>query len=213
MSDEVEWKHSVKATQENFQRLQELDAALNEEQVAVENIERTLSAQRRGSVSRANTFNSRIIAAKNNSANIIANSSAVSGSATKHTDKDLLNSMADIYGDTDPQSPEHDVTAAAVRPTSARKGSSLMANPMNGFSSPTGPEKVNAPETADRFSRAKVQLLAKQLNDANELRVKMEEQVKGLQKQLNTAREENKTSTKRYSFWMFQFSFRQIFTQ
>lgn len=187
------WKSSVKATQEDLQRLQDLDAALTEEQAVVENIERTLSAQRRGSVARSNSFNSRVIAAKNSSANVIPNSSVVPTSATKAD----LSSMADIYGDMDLSSPGHDAPVTSARPTSARRGSALIANPMNGHGSPVAPEKISAPETADRFSRAKVQLLAKQLNDANELRVKLEEQVKGLQKQLNTSREENKTSAKR----------------
>ena len=49
-----------------------------------------------------------------------------------------------------------------------------------------------------RFVKAKLKLLTKQLEDGVELRLKMEEQSKDLQRQLKTEREENKRLNKRY---------------
>jgi len=46
--------------------------------------------------------------------------------------------------------------------------------------------------------KAKLKLLTKQLEDGVELRLKMEEQSKDLQRQLKTEREENKRLNKRY---------------
>lgn len=51
-----------------------------------------------------------------------------------------------------------------------------------------------------RFAKAKLKLLTKQLEDGAELRLKMEEQTRDLQRQLKTEREENKRLTKRLEF-------------
>mmetsp|Transcript_20828 Transcript_20828/g.29841 ORF Transcript_20828/g.29841 Transcript_20828/m.29841 type:complete len:381 (+) Transcript_20828:73-1215(+) len=56
---------------------------------------------------------------------------------------------------------------------------------------------IAATETAERFVKAKLKLLTKQLEDGVELRLKMEEQNKDLQRQLKTEREENKRLNKR----------------
>ncbi len=49
-----------------------------------------------------------------------------------------------------------------------------------------------------RFSKAKVSLLTKQVQDGIDLRNKLEEQVRDLQRQLNQAREDNRHTNKRY---------------
>lgn len=55
-----------------------------------------------------------------------------------------------------------------------------------------------SPVPDDRYIKVKMQNMTKQLQDGAELKIKMEEQIKDLQKQLNNAREENRNLTKRY---------------
>jgi hypothetical protein len=45
--------------------------------------------------------------------------------------------------------------------------------------------------------------MAKQLNDAADLRIKLEEQVKDLQRQLKTSRDDNNNLKKRYQLTFF----------
>lgn len=93
----------------------------------------------------------------------------------------------DIYG------------AEVISPSPTKKSSKpLMQNPLAG-PSVTGPDPNKAPEAADRFARAKVNMLTKQLEEGLELRRKMEEQNRDLQRQLKTERDENKGLNKRIS--------------
>jgi len=63
---------------------------------------------------------------------------------------------------------------------------------------PPLPDKPElAPETADRMMRAKYTFMSKQLTAALELRKKMEEQTRDLQRQLKTEREDKKSTHKR----------------
>lgn len=57
--------------------------------------------------------------------------------------------------------------------------------------------KLNAP-LFTRFIKAKVNMLTKQMEEGLELRKKMDEQNKDLQRQLKTEREENKNLSKRF---------------
>jgi hypothetical protein len=60
----------------------------------------------------------------------------------------------------------------------------------------TDPER--APETADRYAKAKLLMMTKQLTDAADLRQKMEDHIKDLQHQLKNSRDENALMKKRY---------------
>lgn len=64
------------------------------------------------------------------------------------------------------------------------------------LSTPSIVEKTN--ETADRFSKAKIMMLKKQVDELNELRLKYEEINKDLSKQLKIAKEDTNTANKRY---------------
>lgn len=59
------------------------------------------------------------------------------------------------------------------------------------------PDPERAPETADRYAKAKLLMMTKQLNDAADLRQKMEDHIKDLQHQLKNARDESNLLKKR----------------
>eukprot|EP01039_Chlorochromonas_danica_P003800 gene3800-4150_t len=77
-------------------------------------------------------------------------------------------------------------------PTPACGPDMLFQNPMNAPVSP-----ANAPETADRYAKAKIAMLQKQVTEAADLRKKMEDQMRDLQTQLKIERDENRNLHKR----------------
>lgn len=64
-------------------------------------------------------------------------------------------------------------------------------------SSPVHKEADKAPETGDRYAKAKVKLQAQQLQAAHELKLKMEEETRDLQRQLKQERENSKQQKSR----------------
>lgn len=92
-------------------------------------------------------------------------------------------SFTEIYG------------ADLVTPVGKKKPASPSTlNPMN----PNVQVPVSkAPETADRYAKAKVKLLTNQMEELTELKKKMEEQNRELTRQLKTERTENKSLNKR----------------
>jgi len=154
----------LSAEKKEFDRLQAMDAALDEDQIAAD-IDKILSQKRNKSVGDTKQQKSEVVAA----------------SARQISD--------DLDGEDAHFSDDNNVS----KEYSSREygGNNAQSNQL------ASPEIERAPETADRYTKAKVSFMTKQLSDATEIRTRLEEQVRDLQRQLKTSREDNSSLKKR----------------
>ncbi len=193
------WKNVLKSQHSDLERLQAMDAALDDDRVAADMdkiLNRPSSHVTYSSASKPNT-------ARNNHSPSPGPNLPPPPATYESSDEDP--SYGDIYG-----------KEFTPSPNKRSSGSKLMQNPLS-TPSIVVPASSKAPETADRylhtaveqhfpffncmffrFVKAKVNMLTKQLEDGLELRQKMDEQNKDLQRQLKTEREENKNLNKRF---------------
>jgi hypothetical protein len=122
----------MRSVQENFIRLQEMDAKLNENTVS-KDVEKLLTNKRRGSGA---LFTERVLQAKLNSSNAVGSQIT----STQPKGEDDLASMADIYGgEAGSPVPQQSTT----RPTSGRLQ-------LNTTAPPASPTDRLGGDTADR---------------------------------------------------------------
>lgn len=179
------WKETLKTQKDKFDKLQALDEALNDEQLQSD-IDKVLQQKR--TTSRATSNSGKTLTPSGSTRSDKRSSMSPAKPVPADDDADETGTIEDIYGKNNLSSPSGGDNFER----------NLVPNPMNSHS-PLDAHLSGklAPETADRYAKAKITMLEKQLKESIQLRAKMEEQVKDLQKQLNMEREEKKTMNKR----------------
>lgn len=88
---------------------------------------------------------------------------------------------------------------AGLRSSDKKKHIDSSAGPVTDDGEEDIPTAMKAPDAAMRYQKAKLKMQAKQLEELQEIRRRMSEQVDDLQRQLKNEREENKKHKKRYA--------------
>ena len=195
MAEAGNWKDILKAQNEDLARLETMDAELNSKRDSIgasasgAGIARkpsggasSLLAGRRKGVPRSASSESPPVSP-------VARGTRQFNNAEGHNTapRDEFACFGDIYGGEGDGDHGHDEQHGdAGSAATAEEDSASQAR------SPTQQEAERAPETQDRYLKAKVKLQTQQLQVASELKLRMEEETRDLQRQLKQERENSK---------------------
>jgi hypothetical protein len=193
------WKDLIRAQHADLEKLEALDAELNDDRITTD-IDKVLKKTNRiGSFS--GTSSRKIM-----STGAAAEAVATAINADDDSDEMLFrrsppkpmsraasaNSALRVRRDSGVASAGAGIGSPLSRDGGApRDDEEIPVDPLDGAGSP------RAPDTSARYQKAKLKMLTKQLEDSLELRKQLTETVTDLQRQLKNEREENKKNRKR----------------
>jgi hypothetical protein len=178
------WKEILRAQEEDLQRMEEMDAALNDDQ---NDLEENISSILKSTNSRIRQPKPSIREEDDDYSKYMKSANTERGGSKYNVKLDMAGMGIEDNEDDD----DDDVMISS-------RSESMLSPSARSRGSPSGKISAKqAPDTAARIQKAKIKALTKQLEDTKDLRKQLLEQVNDLQKQLKNERDDNKQLRKR----------------